>query len=329
MNIPNSLSQQISHSIAATAVTHVEIIQPLWGGYGQLFRAYVTDKPYSSVIVKHICLPQPTSHPKGWNTPLSHQRKLKSYQVEVNWYQHYANVHAEHSMSPLPSCLHVEQHANEILLVLQDLQTIGFTQIRKTATQATVHACLSWLGHFHAKYMHVKPKALWPIGTYWHLDTRPDEFEALADGPLKSSAGLIDQALKQCHYQTLVHGDAKLANFCFSSNNLAAAVDFQYVGQGCGMKDVIMLLSSVLNYNESDSVINQYLEHYFAALTQGLETFQAHINPLEVQQAWRPLYCVAWADFQRFVKGWSVEHVKINAYTEALTDQAIKQLSKM
>jgi hypothetical protein len=36
---------------------------------------------------------------------------------------------------------------------------------------------------------------------------------------------------------------------------------------------------------------------------------------------------VAWADFQRFIKGWSVEHFKINSYTETLTEQAIKQLA--
>ncbi|AZG74851.1 phosphotransferase [Shewanella livingstonensis] len=327
MNISDSILQRVSHAIGATAITHIESIQPLWGGYGQLFRAYVTGKPYLSVIVKYICFPQPASHPKGWNTPLSHHRKLQSYQVEANWYQHYANAHALNSFCPVPRYLYVDQQANETLLVLQDLHTLGFTQVRKTATTATVLACLTWLGHFHAKYMHVEPKELWPIGTYWHLDTRPDELAALADSPLKSAAHLIDQTLKQVTYQTLVHGDAKLANFCFSTDDRAAAVDFQYIGQGCGMKDVVMLLSSVLNYNEPESLINDYLDHYFVALAQGLTEFHPHLNPLDVQQAWQPLYCVAWADFQRFVKGWSVEHFKINPYTEALTEQAITLLT--
>lgn len=327
MKIPNRILQTISQAISADRVTHIEVIQPLWGGYGQLFRAYVTGKQYSSVIVKYICLPQPESHPRGWNTPLSHQRKLQSYQVEVNWYQHYANNHTQQQFSPLPRCLYVDQQANETLLVLQDLHTLGFTHVRKNATSTTILACLTWLGHFHAKYMHVEPKWLWPIGTYWHLDTRPDELAALPDSPLKSAAHLIDDALKQCPFQTLVHGDAKLANFCFSQNDHAAAVDFQYIGQGCGMKDVIMLLSSVLSYHEPEALINGYLNHYFAALTQGLAECHPLIDPLEVQQKWRPLYCVAWADFQRFIKGWSVEHFKINSYTETLTEQAIKQLA--
>jgi hypothetical protein len=327
LSIPTNILTRITHALGATSLDHIEKIQPLWGGYGQLFRAYVTGKPYPSVIVKYICFPQPESHPKGWNTPLSHQRKLRSYQVEVNWYQHYANAHAEHSMCPLPRCIHVDQQADETLLILKDLYNIGFTQVRKTATPATVRECLTWLGHFHAKYMHVEPNGLWPIGTYWHLGTRPDELAALPDSPLKSAAHLIDQALRQSKYQTLVHGDAKLANFCFSPDDRPAAVDFQYIGQGCGMKDVIMLLSSVLNYREPEALINDHLNHYFAALTQGLIAFHPQINPLDVQQQWRPLYCVAWADFQRFVKGWSVEHCKINPYTESLTEQAIKQLT--
>ena len=327
MSIPDSILQRVKQAIGATSLTHIELIQPLWGGYGQLFRAYVTGKPYSSVIVKYICLPQPESHPKGWNTPLSHQRKLQSYQVEVNWYQNYANIHGEHSMSPLPHCLHVEQQVNEVLLVLQDLQTIDFTHVRKTATATTVNACLTWLGYFHAQYMYTEPKGLWPIGTYWHLDTRPDELAALPHGPLKSAASLIDQTLNQCPYQTLVHGDAKLANFCFSPNDHAAAVDFQYIGKGCGMKDVVMLLSSVLNYNESETLINDYLNYYFIALTQGLAKYQPQISPQDVEQHWRVLYCIAWADFQRFITGWSAGHWKINAYTEKLTQQALKQLA--
>ncbi|GGQ31786.1 phosphotransferase [Shewanella litoralis] len=325
--VSENILQRISQAVGASQISHVELIQPLWGGYGQLFRAYVCGTSYPSVIVKYIRLPQPSSHPRGWNTPLSHQRKLQSYLVEVNWYQHYANAHSQQPLSPLPQCLYVEQQTNETLLVLQDLHTIGFTRVNPHVTPTVVRACLTWLGYFHAQYMSATPNGLWPVGTYWHLDTRPDEYAALSDGPLKSAAVMIDRVLSQCPFQTLLHGDAKLANFCFSEDNRAAAVDFQYIGQGCGMKDVIMLLSSVLNYHEPESMIDAYLEHYFSELTHGLRKFHPHINPQDVLHAWRPLYCVAWADFKRFVKGWSVEHVKINAYTESLTALAIKQLT--
>ncbi|MEH6453948.1 MAG: choline kinase, partial [Psychromonas sp.] len=41
---------------------------------------------------------------------------------------------------------------------------------------------------------------------------------------------------------------------------------------------------------------------------------------------WRPLYAIAWADFQRFIKGWSPQHWKITPYTEQLKQQALDSL---
>jgi Ser/Thr protein kinase RdoA (MazF antagonist) len=63
-------------------------------------------------------------------------------------------------------------------------------------------------------------------------------------------AAVIDQVLNNCSYQTIVHGDAKLANFCFSKEGAVSAVDFQYVGGGCGMKDVAYFLGSCLTGKE-------------------------------------------------------------------------------
>ena len=63
--------------------------------------------------------------------------------------------------------------------------------------------------------MGIAPDGLWEQGTYWHLKTRPQELEALTDKRLKNAAELIDHTLRSCSYKTLVHGDAKLANFCF------------------------------------------------------------------------------------------------------------------
>jgi len=47
----------------------------------------------------------------------------------------------------------------------------------------------AWLANFHAAFMGEQPAELWTIGTYWHLATRPDEFDALDDSPLKAAAG--------------------------------------------------------------------------------------------------------------------------------------------
>ena len=64
---------------------------------------------------------------------------------------------------------------------------------------------------------------LWaPIG----FSQRPQELAALRDNNLKVAAQQIDPS----HYKTIVHGDAKLANFVFQKK--VPGVDFQYVGGG-------------------------------------------------------------------------------------------------
>ena len=45
-----------------------------------------------------------------------------------------------------------------------------------------------------------------------------------------------------------------------------------------------------------------------------------------LENEWRPLYRVAWADFHRFLKGWSPGHWKINSYSERVTEEVIKNL---
>lgn len=312
----------------AKSITDTQLIQPLWGGYGELFRATLNNSQFESVIVKHIKLPQPKHHPRGWNTAISHQRKLKSYEVEVNWYQDYANVCSK--QCPVPKSLYVEQHDNEILIVLEDLKTLGFSEVIKEATQVQVDACLRWLAYFHAQHLAQEPHGLWQSGTYWHLETRPDELAALADLPLKQAAGKIDQTLKDCCFQTLVHGDAKLANFCFTpEGDRAAAVDFQYVGKGCGMKDVILFISSCISFDECEDRVPSLLDYYFSELQQAVAELKPQLDPAQIEREWRPLYCMAWADFQRFVKGWCPDHWKINIYTEGLTRQALAQLGSI
>jgi Ecdysteroid kinase-like family len=326
MTIPINILQTIASAVGAECVTSTQLIQHLWGGYGELLRVELAGcSQYESVIVKYIKLPQPEHHPRGWNTVTSHQRKLDSYQVEVSWYQHFAN-HCK-SECAVPKCLFVKEQDGEILLILEDLKTLGFSEVHKDINQEQVEACLYWLAHFHAQHLGTDPIGLWKSGTYWHLDTRPDEIAALLDFPLKNAAPLIDETLKKTPYQTLVHGDAKLANFCFTpKGDYVAGVDFQYVGKGCGMKDVVLFFSSCIPFDECDKRIPSLLDYYFKQLEHALVNHQPQLDPNDVVQSWKPLYCIAWADFQRFVKGWSPDHWKINPYTESLTQKALLQL---
>ncbi len=87
----------------------------------------------------------------------------------------------------------------------------------------------------------------------------------MEDVELKQAAIRIDQILRASPYQTFVHGDAKLANFCFSSDGLqVAAVDFQYVGGGCGIKDVAYFISSCLHEEDCERYEDELLAWYFA-----------------------------------------------------------------
>ncbi len=86
------LYQKIATSLACHHGFDVQVIQRLWGGYGELVRlvfAKESSASMNSVIVKHVALPDKAEHPKGWNTKLSHQRKVHSYQVETAWYQSF------------------------------------------------------------------------------------------------------------------------------------------------------------------------------------------------------------------------------------------------
>jgi Ser/Thr protein kinase RdoA (MazF antagonist) len=186
---------------------------------------------------------------------------------------------------------------------------------------------LSWLAHFHARFLDEPPKGLWESGTYWHLETRPEELKVLDDKPLKKAALKIDQVLKDCPYQTLVHGDAKVANFCFSQKDSeVAAVDFQYVGKGCGMKDLAYFVGSCLSEKECESKEQEILEVYFSFLSQALKKYKIPCDMVALEKSWREMYFYAWTDFHRFLKGWSPGHWKINGYSEKVKSRVLSKI---
>ena len=100
----------------------------------------------------------------------------------------------------------------------EDLDASGFPSQKISVSIIEMHVCLKWLAYFHVIFMGREPEGLWPVCTYWHLDTRLDELDVLEDVELKQAATRIDQILRASHFQTFVHGDTKLANFCFSSD---------------------------------------------------------------------------------------------------------------
>ena len=314
--------ERVASILGVSDVQFIEQIQSLWSGYGLLFRARVGE---ASVVVKWISPTSEIHHPRGLVGDFAHQRKLRSYEVERRFYAEQSG--ALQSASPIPEYLGSHSWGDSSVLVLSDLQCAGFAANRGEISRSGIHACLQWLAAFHSHFLGRSVPNVWEVGTYWHLDTRPQELAATRELRLKDSASEFDHRLTSAQFQTVVHGDAKVANFCFTSDESAvAAVDFQYVGGGVGIKDVAYLLSSCLSEDELVDHEAVLLEHYFMSLDRYLAS--RSISSAPVIREWRWLYPIAWADFARFLSGWAPSHWKLHGYTERQVDEALIRLGQ-
>ncbi len=277
----------------ARAARALPRVQSLWGGYGEILRVALDGGPVASVIVKAVR--PPSSAAMDAAARRSHERKLRSYAVEAAFYR----AHAREAGARVPRSWAVDEGEGTLCLLLEDLDEAGFSGRRRHLDASELDACLRWLAGFHASFMARAPEDLWPVGTYWHLQTRPDELDAMSDRVLAAAAPAIDRALSDARYHTLVHGDAKPANFCFGAQGVAA-VDFQYVGGGCGMKDVVYLVSCI-EEERAQPAIERYFDHLRDALA-------GHPEARAIEDEWRRLTPLAWADLERFLSGWSPGH---------------------
>ncbi len=315
----------ILQATRASRLEVTEMIQKLWSGYGKILRLSLEGGDRETVVIKHVTMPFETRHPRGWNSNLSHERKVFSYQVETEWYRQWSPRCDEHCR--IPEFLAFDRDGDDVLVVLEDLDSAGYPARLSGLSASQIRNCLTWLAEFHATFLGEKPEGLWETGTYWHLATRPEELEALDDPSLKAAASKIDETLSAATYQTLVHGDAKLANFCFSADGTqVAALDFQYVGGGCGMKDVAYFIGSCLDEASCEAREEELLDAYFESLSAALHRRQPAIEASAVESEWRELFPVAWTDFHRFLKGWCPGHWKINSYSERLAREVVAAL---
>lgn len=222
-------------------------------------------------------------------------------------------------------------------LVLQDLRPTHPVFPRGGLSPAQLGAALRWLASFHAAFWGcndsessstgrrptITPPPLLTTreGTYWHLDTRPDELAAIGGDPewggLATAAPGIAADLKAGAagpHGTLVHGDAKAANFCFTPDaSSAAAFDFQYVGSGLGARDVAYLLCSAGGARQIGARPGgegRWLDLYYDALAPRLAARGVAVDGSGAggEPYTRALlqahYELAAADFFRFMAGW-------------------------
>ena len=73
-----SVVQEIKQLTGAESVIEKEKIQSLWSGYGAIVRLALIGGKVDSLILKNINLSMVSNHPRGWNTEVSHLRKVKS-----------------------------------------------------------------------------------------------------------------------------------------------------------------------------------------------------------------------------------------------------------
>ncbi len=322
----STIEESICQLTGASRATRGDVLQSLWSGYGEIVRYTLKGSEATSVVVKLIAVPTEQAHPRGWHTDTGHQRKLRSYGVEAAWYRQYGSRCTEQCRVPV--CYGVKGEGVTSAIVLQDLDAAGFRVRLQNATDEAVKSSVRWLANFHACWLGEPTGALWPRGSYWHLATRPDEFAVMPDGALKAAAHSLDAALENARFKTLIHGDAKLANFCYDNDHRAlVAVDFQYVGVGIGVVDLAYFLGSCLSGAELEQQGDALLELYLGMLVQALASSKK-LSAQEIQalvSEWRSLYPIAWADFERFLQGWSPGHPKLNSYSARQTERALNQ----
>jgi hypothetical protein len=87
------------------------------------------------------------------------------------------------------------------------------------------------------------------------------------------------------------------------------------------MKDVAYFLTSCLTDQQCQQHWSSLLDRYFDSLHRALgDTFEQG-DALENQ--WRQMFPLAWADFNRFLHGWSPGHWKLTSFSKQMTDDAI------
>ena len=308
---------------SATGAVSVELgdrIQSLWSGYGEIFRVHLEGAAVPTAVVKWV--DPPARVPR--NEANSHARKCRSYDVESLWYRKYAGRCNDACRVAKP--FHCEKVGETWRFLLEDLDAAGYAERKGALSPDEIDLCLGWLARFHARFLGMKPEGLWRVGTYWHLDTRREELGKILDRELIAAAPVLDQRLRRARFQTFVHGDAKVANFCFAAREHAvAAVDFQYVGGGCGMKDVAYLLS---DHPTPHSAIAEarHLDSYFAELRAALNAVGAQVDLDALEGEWRELYPIAHADFCRFLAGWAPAAWRSDAHAQQAVKRVIRSL---
>ena len=87
-------------------------------------------------------------------------------------------------------------------------------------------------------------------------------------------------------------------------------------------------ISSCLSEQAAVRQQDSLLSFYFGKLRFALAKRNSEINFPALECEWRELYPYAWADFCRFLAGWSPGHWKLNSYSDQITQSVLERFEK-
>jgi hypothetical protein len=265
----------------------------LWAGMGFIY----TISFHNYIIVVKRIMPPPKERQS-----FGDRRKAVSYEVEAAFYENVALDLVNGGLS-IPVPFLVQRDGGQITICMSYLEGRGGPY-----NDSETYAVLSWLAQLHAATWGEKADqlvcGLQPIGSYWHLDTRPDEHDSMArrgwEGRLKLAAKAIDERLKRDNMQCCIHGDAKDANMLFSGKGERCTVsmyDFQYYGKAPPAVDLAYFLCVGVGSTDEDG---ELLKYYHKELLNRLAPGSPRPSLVELKDSLALAFC----DFQRFMSGW-------------------------
>ena len=291
-------------------LTLTDLSISLWSGCGQIQSGLYNSQP---VVVKLSEIPENINHQVISQSDFAKQRKDKSYLNELNFYNDPTCHTAFENVRPY--CYFAKRIGALNVLILEDFKSNGFQNIDDYKVEH-IYAVVKWLAQFHAQGFTLINSKPFPLGGYWHLETRPDEFERMEFIDLKRHARYLADSLYKAKYQTLIHGDSKLANYAFDDCYKVLGYDFQYVGSGIGLQDVMLFMTSVFNGEECAKYEESLLNLYFESLNKALSNTMSIKEYELLEHEWRTLWPIVWSDFYRFLNGWKPEHKKITQFMQ-------------
>jgi len=214
----------------------------------------------------------------------------------------------------VPQLMGISEEDDGVMIVMNDLGAHGkyYTKRGNQLTMEEGRALLSWLAKFHAVHWRAAdpPQGLWNEGSFWQLGTRQDELDDLEEewvqcGLDRRRAKEIHELITKTRFRTVIHGDAKAANFFFFAGQGDAPLeiggyDFQYCGMATPLRDVAYLLccsiqGHLIHENEED-----LLSHYYTELTKALRPEDAEEYTMRELQE---MYNLCVVDLARFMSG--------------------------